>query len=129
MQPKSPLEKNDHPEIDESPLLDEDGNHKCRPLIGTLQWPTSLTRFDVATAVMTIDVPKTCKELHSFVGVANYHRDMWIRLSHTLAALAKRTSKETLSGSGEKSRRLPSKWLRKSLLAKQTALAHPDFSI
>ena len=52
--PKSPLEKNDHPELDDSPLLDEDGIRKCQSLIGTLQWAMSLTRFDIATAVMTM---------------------------------------------------------------------------
>ena len=33
----SPLEKNDHPELDTSPLLDEDGISKYQSLIGALQ--------------------------------------------------------------------------------------------
>ena len=50
----SPLEKNDHPELDTSPLLDEDGINKYQSLIGVLQWAITLGRFDIATAVMTM---------------------------------------------------------------------------
>ena len=50
----SPLDKNDHPEIDESPELDDIGRKKYQSLIGTLQWLISLGRFDIATAVMTM---------------------------------------------------------------------------
>jgi hypothetical protein len=51
---QSPMEKGDHPELDDSPLLEEDGIHKYQSLIGTLQWTISLGRFDIATAVMTM---------------------------------------------------------------------------
>ena len=50
----SPLEKNDHPEIDTSEELDALGIKKYQSLIGALQWLVSLGRFDVATAVMTM---------------------------------------------------------------------------
>ncbi len=50
----SPLERNDHPELDTSPLLDEDGIRKYQSLIGTLQWTITLGRFDIGTAVMTM---------------------------------------------------------------------------
>jgi hypothetical protein len=50
----SPLEKNDHPELDETELLDNDGISRFQSLIGQLQWAVSLGRFDVATAVMTM---------------------------------------------------------------------------
>lgn len=50
----SPLAKNDHPEIDESPLLDQEGIRKYQSLIGSLQWAVTLGRFDIATAVMTL---------------------------------------------------------------------------
>lgn len=50
----SPLEKNDHPELDTSPLLDDEGIRKYQSLIGTLQWTITLGRFDVGTAVMTM---------------------------------------------------------------------------
>ena len=48
------LEKNDHPELDDSPLLDGDGMAKCQSLIGALQWTISLGRFDIAMAVMSM---------------------------------------------------------------------------
>ena len=50
----SPLEKGDHPEIDDTHLLDEDGIAKCQSLIGSLQWEISLGRFDVQTAVISM---------------------------------------------------------------------------
>ena len=50
----SPLEKGDHPEIDDTHLLDEDGIAKYQSLIGSLQWAISLGRFDVQTAVMSM---------------------------------------------------------------------------
>jgi hypothetical protein len=34
---RSSLEHNDHPELDTSPILDEDGIRKYQSLIGTLQ--------------------------------------------------------------------------------------------
>jgi hypothetical protein len=50
----SPIEKNDHPELDTSELLDDDGIKKYQSLIGALQWVVSIGRFDVMTAVMTL---------------------------------------------------------------------------
>ena len=51
---QAPLEENDHPELDESELLDLEGIGKYQSLIGVLQWTISLGRFDIATAVMTM---------------------------------------------------------------------------
>ena len=50
----SPLERNDHPELDDSELLDEDGIAQYQSLIGVLQWTITLGRFDIGTAVMTM---------------------------------------------------------------------------
>ena len=50
----SPLEKGDHPELDTSDLLGDDGIRNYQSLIGALQWAVSIGRFDVATAVMTM---------------------------------------------------------------------------
>jgi hypothetical protein len=50
----SPLEKGDHPELDESELLDEEGITKYQSIIGSLQWAVSIGRFDIQTAVMTM---------------------------------------------------------------------------
>ena len=50
----SPLEKGDHPEIDTSDELDEEGIKKYQTMIGCLQWAISLGRFDIQTATMTM---------------------------------------------------------------------------
>ena len=48
------LEKGDHPELDDSELLDAQGIQQYQSLIGSLQWAISLGRFDIATAVMSM---------------------------------------------------------------------------
>ena len=50
----SPIEKNDHPEIDTSELLDNEGIQRYQSLIGALQWVVSIGRFDIQTSVMTL---------------------------------------------------------------------------
>ena len=50
----SPFEKNDHPEFDDTELLDEEGVKKYQSMIGVCQWAISLGRFDIHTAVMTM---------------------------------------------------------------------------
>jgi hypothetical protein len=50
----SPLPPNDHPELDATELLGEDGIQQYQSLIGALQWMISLWRFDVVMAVMTL---------------------------------------------------------------------------
>ena len=50
----SPIEKNDHPELDMTPLLDADGVTKYQSLIGALQWAITLGRFDIGVAVMSL---------------------------------------------------------------------------
>ncbi|MFA9289401.1 MAG: reverse transcriptase domain-containing protein, partial [Weeksellaceae bacterium] len=50
----SPLEKGDHPEIDTTAELDEEGIKRYQTMIGCLQWAVSLGRFDIQTATMTM---------------------------------------------------------------------------
>ena len=50
----SPLEKGDHPELDESELLDDEGIAKYQSLVGSMQWAVSIGRLDITTAVMTL---------------------------------------------------------------------------
>ena len=50
----SPLEKNDHPELDDSELLSPEDVTKFQSMIGASQWLVSLGRFDIACAVMTM---------------------------------------------------------------------------
>jgi hypothetical protein len=51
---KSPLEKGDHPELDSTELLDDEGIKIYQSLIGALQWAIQIGRFDIGTAVMTL---------------------------------------------------------------------------
>jgi hypothetical protein len=50
----SPLERGDHPELDTSELLDDEGIKNYQSLVGALQWCVSIGRFDISTAVMTM---------------------------------------------------------------------------
>ena len=50
----SPLERGDHPELDDSKELDDGDVKKYQSLIGALQWVVTLGRLDIATAVMTL---------------------------------------------------------------------------
>ena len=50
----SPLEENDHPELDESDFLDEDETRIYQSLIGCTQWVIQLGRFDIAVHVGTL---------------------------------------------------------------------------
>ena len=50
----SPLEKNDHPELDDSELCDEEEIRQFQSVVGSLQWAISLGRMDITTAVMTL---------------------------------------------------------------------------
>jgi hypothetical protein len=56
-QPKmyvSPLENGDHPELDATSELSEDGIKQYQSLIGSLQWLITLGQFDIAIAVMSM---------------------------------------------------------------------------
>jgi hypothetical protein len=50
----SPLEQNDHPEMDDSPFLGQDEMQQFQSLIGAMQWAVSIRRLDIATAVMSL---------------------------------------------------------------------------
>ena len=50
----SPLEANDHPELDTSEFLDEEQTSIYQSLIGALQWIITIGRFDIQVAVMSL---------------------------------------------------------------------------
>ncbi len=50
----SPLEPNDHPEMDDSIFLDEDEHAKYLSMIGQLQWLITLGRFNLLPSVTTM---------------------------------------------------------------------------
>jgi hypothetical protein len=47
----SPMEDGDHPELDLSPELDQDGIRLYQSLIGALQWAVTLGRIDILVGV------------------------------------------------------------------------------
>ena len=51
---KSPLEKNDHPELDNSEFCNEEQITKCMSMIGQLQWAITLCRYDILAQVMSM---------------------------------------------------------------------------
>ena len=51
---KTPLEKGDHPEIDITEYLDEQGVKHYLTIIGQLQWCISLGRLDIFSACVNI---------------------------------------------------------------------------
>jgi hypothetical protein len=50
----SQLEKGNHPELDTSELLDQTEVQQYQSLYGSLQWAILLSRFDIATGVMSL---------------------------------------------------------------------------
>jgi hypothetical protein len=53
------LDSNDHPEVDASEYLDEDGIQQYQSLIGSMQWAISFGHFDITVHVTTIKM-QTC---------------------------------------------------------------------
>jgi hypothetical protein len=50
----SPLEQNDHLEMDDSPFIGQDQTQQFQSLIGAMQWAVLIGRLDIATAVMSL---------------------------------------------------------------------------
>ena len=53
-QVKSPLDKNDHPEVDNSELASDDLITKFMCMVGQLQWAVTLGRYDILAHVMSM---------------------------------------------------------------------------
>ena len=58
----SPLEANDHPELDDLGLLNAKGTQQYQSPIGMLQWIISNGYFDIQTAVMTLPSFHACPQ-------------------------------------------------------------------
>ena len=71
--------------------------------------------------------PKTHKELRRFIGMVNYHQNMWIQRSHVLAPLTALTSSEVKFIWTDKEQKAFN--MMKKILSKETLLAFPDFLI
>ena len=53
-QVKSSLDKNDHPELDNSELASDDLITKFMCMVGQLQWAVTLGRYDILSHVMSM---------------------------------------------------------------------------
>ena len=51
---KTPMDKEYHPELDESPLLNAELHSRYRSMIGSLNWLITIGRFDVQFAVTAL---------------------------------------------------------------------------
>ena len=51
---KTPLDKNDHPELDTSEILEEEMAAKYLTMVGQLQWLVTLGRFDLHAPAATM---------------------------------------------------------------------------
>ena len=74
-------------------------------------------------AMLNIAEPKTRRELRGFIGVVNYHRDVWVHRSHVLAPLAHLTSNKVKWNWGPKQSAAFA--MAKRIIAKETMLAYP----
>ena len=54
MKHRSQLQKGDHPEMDTTPFLDEEGKEIHQSLIGCGQWNISIRRFNIQLAMMSM---------------------------------------------------------------------------
>ena len=54
MKHRSPTQKGDHPELDTTPFLDEEGKEIYQTLIRCGQWNISVGRFDTQSAIMSM---------------------------------------------------------------------------
>ena len=85
MKHQSPLTGGDHPELDNSKLLDSKGITIYQSLIGALQWVVSLGRIDMVTTVMTMSGVRVAprkghlKRVRRMVGYLTRMRDSAVR--------------------------------------------------
>ena len=81
---KVPMTPGDHPEMDDSPLLNSDGIKQFQSMIGMLQWAVSIGRFDIHCAVMTMGsfraMPREghLKILKKIFAYLNQHKEAFI---------------------------------------------------
>ena len=81
---------------------------------------------DKVQAIQNIAVPKTKKQLRSFIGIINYYRDMWIHRSEILAPLTSMTSKQAKWNWDSKCQK--SFDAIKKIVSRETLLSYPNFN-
>ena len=91
-----------------------------------INWQGVRPTLKKVEAIRTLSVPKTKKQVRSFIGMVNYYRDMWSKRSHLLAPLSALTSKTaTWNWTPECQNAFET---MKVLIAKETLLTYPDFN-
>jgi hypothetical protein len=78
-----------------------------------------------ADPMMQLQEPKTRKQLRGFVGMINYHREMWKQRSHALAPLTSLTSANVPWKWGEEQSEACAE--AKKILSKEAPSAYPAF--
>ena len=71
----APLDKNDHPEIDDSYLLDEANIKKYQSIIGALNWAITIGHFDILPVVVLLSTFQTRSKSWS-LGTSQTH--LWL---------------------------------------------------
>jgi hypothetical protein len=89
--------------------------------IGSLQWVKPWRKK--IEAIEALQPPTTFKELRSFIGAANFYRDMWPQRSHILSPLTELTGATHFCW--EQQRQSEFKQMKK-LLAADAMFAYPD---
>ena len=70
---KSPLEKNDHPELDNSELCKEEQKTKYMCMTGQLQWAITPGRYDILALVMSMSRFRLASKIKHFVKIMLWH--------------------------------------------------------
>ena len=81
---------------------------------------------DKVQAIKNIAVPKTKKQLRSFIGVINYYRDMWKHRSGILTPLSSMTSKQAKWDWTPECQKAFDEI--KKVVSRETLLSYPDFN-
>jgi hypothetical protein len=100
----SPMIPKDHPELDLSPLLDENGIKQYQSLISALQWLVTLGRFDILIAVTTMSgyriAPRerNLDRLKRIIGYVKKNPDGAIRFRTNIPIMKVNASQRNLTG-------------------------------
>ena len=81
---------------------------------------------DKVEAIKNIAVPKTKKQLRSFIGLINYYRDMWKQRSSILTPLSSMTSKQAKWNWSKECQKAFD--TIKRLVSRETLLSYPNFN-
>ena len=77
-------------------------------------------------AIKALTVPKTCKQLHQFIGMINFYRGIWQNISELLSPLTALTSKKfKYDWKNEQQKCFDD---IKRLIGREVLLAYPDFN-